>query len=60
VAGVAGSGLDAELLTTALYVLGPDQGLGLAQELDAAAAFLLHDGSTVFSPAFRSLGAYRP
>jgi thiamine biosynthesis lipoprotein ApbE len=55
VAVVAGSGLDADCLSTALYVLGPRRGLAWARRNGAAAAFLLHGGALLESPAFKAL-----
>ena len=55
VAAAAGTGLEAELLSTALFVLGPEAGLPWAAEQKAAAAFLLHDGRVERTPAFRAL-----
>ena len=55
VAAVAGTGLEAELLSTALYVLGPESGPQWARERDAAAAFLRHDGGVRATPAFERL-----
>jgi len=52
---VAADGLTADVLSTALYVLGPDAGLAWADREGAAAAFLLNDGSLRMSRAFRSL-----
>ncbi|GLH73079.1 FAD:protein FMN transferase [Geothrix limicola] len=52
---VAADGLTADVLSTALYVLGPKAGLRWAERHDVAAAFLLRDGSIRLSPAFRSL-----
>ena len=60
VAVVAADGLEAEVLSTALYVHGPEAGLDLARDLDAAAAFLGHDGSVRASPAFSRLAVHRP
>jgi len=52
---VAADALTADVLSTALYVLGPDAGLVWAERQGVAAAFLLHDGTVRISPAFRSL-----
>ena len=52
---VASNGLDADCLSTALYVLGPDEGLAWAQKHHTAVIFLLNDGSVRMSPAFKSL-----
>ncbi len=55
VAVVASDGLTADILSTALYVLGPERGLAWAHRHGAAAAFLLNDGAVRMSPAFRAL-----
>ena len=55
VAVVAPDGLTADILSTALYVLGPDRGLAWAERHGTAAAFLLNDGTLRLSPAFRAL-----
>ncbi|HEX4845101.1 MAG TPA: FAD:protein FMN transferase [Geothrix sp.] len=55
VAAVAAEGLEADLLSTALYVMGPEAGPAWAERHGAAAAFLLNDGSLRMSRAFRSL-----
>ncbi len=52
---VAASGLDADCLSTALYVLGPRQGLVWARRLHIAAIFLLNDGRARMSPAFAAM-----
>ena len=52
---VASNGLDADCLSTALYVLGPDEGLAWAQKHHTAVIFLLNDGSVRMSPVFKSL-----
>jgi thiamine biosynthesis lipoprotein len=52
---VAADGLSADVLSTALYVLGPDGGLAWAERHDVAVAFLLNDGSVRMTRAFRSL-----
>lgn len=52
---VARDGLTADVLSTALYVLGPEAGLLWAERHKVAAAFLLNDGTVRMSPAFRSL-----
>jgi len=57
VAAVAGSGLEAEFLSTALYVHGPEAGLAWARERGAAAAFLCPDGTVLTTPAFQALVA---
>ena len=55
VAVVASKGLTADILSTALYVLGPERGLAWADRHGTAAAFLLADGTIRESAAFRSL-----
>ncbi len=52
---VTAEALTADVLSTALYVLGPDQGLVWAERHDVAAAFLLNDGSIRMTGAFRRL-----
>lgn len=52
---VATDALSADVLSTALYVLGPDGGLAWAEAQAVAAAFLLNDGSVRMSTAFRAL-----
>jgi len=52
---VAADGLSADVLSTTLYVLGPDQGLVWAERHEVAAAFLLNDGQIRMSRAFLSL-----
>jgi len=57
VAVAAGSGLEADVLSTALYVMGPDRGLRWASEHGTAAAFLLHGGEVRETRAFAALKA---
>jgi thiamine biosynthesis lipoprotein len=52
---VAPEALTADVLSTALYVLGPERGLGWAERHGVAAAFLLNDGSVRMTRAFRAL-----
>ena len=52
---VAADALSADVLSTALYVLGPDAGLVWAERHKVAAAFLLNDGRVRMSTAFRAL-----
>jgi len=47
--------LTADVLSTALYVLGPDVGLAWAERHEVAAAFLLNDGTVRMTRAFRAL-----
>lgn len=54
-AAVAADGLTADVLSTALFVLGPEAGLAWADREGVAAAFLLNDGSLRMSRAFRAL-----
>jgi FAD:protein FMN transferase len=53
---VAPSALDADILSTALYVMGPRKGLPWARRNGVAAAWILADGRLLASPAFRALG----
>lgn len=55
VAVVAPSGLDADVLSTALYVMGPERGAAWAQAQGVAAVFLRHGGQEVRTPAFLGL-----
>lgn len=55
VAVVAPRGLTADILSTALYVLGPERGLAWADRHGTAAAFLLNNGTIRQSAAFRNL-----
>jgi thiamine biosynthesis lipoprotein len=55
VAVVASEGLTADILSTALYVLGPERGLAWAERHGTAAAFLMNDGTIRTSAAFRAL-----
>lgn len=52
---VAPEALSADVLSTALYVMGPGAGLAWAERHQVAAAFLLNDGSLRMSRAFLSL-----
>jgi thiamine biosynthesis lipoprotein len=52
---VATDALSADVLSTALYVMGPAAGLAWAEAQAVAAAFLLNDGSVRMSTAFRAL-----
>jgi thiamine biosynthesis lipoprotein len=52
---VAASGLEADILSTALYVLGPDQGLAWAETNQVAVLFLLNHGPVRMSRAFAAL-----
>ncbi len=56
---VAPDALTADVLSTALYVLGPDAGLAWAERHGVAAAFLLNGGEIRLSPAFHSLAPVR-
>ena len=56
---VAPDALTADVLSTALYVLGPDAGLAWAERHGVAAAFLLNGGDIRLSPAFHSLHPVR-
>ena len=52
---VALEALTADVLSTALYVLGPDAGLAWAERHGVAAAFLLNGGGLRMTRAFRAL-----
>lgn len=52
---IAASALDADCLSTALYVMGPQQGLAWAKRHSIAAIFLFNDGRVRMSPAFAAL-----
>ena len=52
---VASEALSADVLSTALYVLGPEAGLAWAEHQGVAAAFLLNDGELRMTQAFLSL-----
>lgn len=52
---VAREALTADVLSTALYVLGPEAGFAWAERHGVAAAFLLNDGGLWMTRAFRSL-----
>ena len=52
---VARRGLEADILSTALYVMGPARGLAWAERHRVAAAFLLNDGSLRMTRGFRAL-----
>lgn len=52
---VTAEALTADVLSTALYVLGPATGLAWAERHDVAAAFLLNDGEVRMTQAFRRL-----
>ncbi len=60
VAVVRPTGLEADVLSTALYVMGPDRGLAWAQAHGIAAAFLLNDGPARFTGPFRALHPRTP
>jgi len=55
VAVVAPRALDADILSTALYVLGPGEGPAWARRHGVAALFLPRRGAPVATPAFRAL-----
>ncbi len=55
VAVVRPTGLEADVLSTALYVMGPDRGLAWANAHGIAAAFLLNDSPALFTGPFRAL-----
>ncbi len=52
---VAASAFDADVLSTALYVMGPEQGLAWAARKEVAALFLFNDGGARMSPRFAAL-----
>ncbi len=52
---IASSGLEADCLSTALYVMGPVQGLAWARRHHVPALFLLNDGRVRMSPSFAAL-----
>lgn len=52
---LAANGLDADCLSTALYVMGPEAGLAWSRRHRIAAIFLRNDGSVCMSPAFKAL-----
>lgn len=49
------TGLEADIFSTALYVMGPDRGLAWAEAHGVAAAFLLNDGTVRLTAPFRAL-----
>lgn len=55
VAVIAPSGLEADSLSTALFVMGPKKGLRWASTHQIPACFLLNNGQIRMSPAFRAL-----
>jgi thiamine biosynthesis lipoprotein len=57
---VAATGLEADVLSTALFVLGPVEGPRWARREGVAALFLPVHGAPVMSPAFRALGPRVP
>jgi len=52
---VCPSALDADVLSTALYVMGPEQGFAWAEAHNLAAVFLPHQGSMQMTAALRAL-----
>lgn len=52
---VAASAFDADVLSTALYVMGPEEGLAWAARRQVAALFLLNDGGVRMSTRFEAL-----
>jgi len=52
---VSTSAYDADVLSTALYVMGPKDGLIWARQHEVAAVFLTNDGGARSSPAFEAL-----
>jgi thiamine biosynthesis lipoprotein len=55
VAVVAPSGLEADILSTSLYVMGPQRGRAWAKARGVAAVFLPHGGPVLATPAFEAL-----
>lgn len=55
---IAATGLEADCLSTALFVMGPEKGLRWASGHKVAACFLKADGEIRMSPAFRSLNPH--
>jgi thiamine biosynthesis lipoprotein len=55
VAVVRPTGLEADVLSTALYVMGPTLGLAWAEAHGVAAAFLPNDGPVLLTAPFRAL-----
>lgn len=51
----AASALDADILSTALYVLGPEVGPAWAEANHVSALFLLNDGGVRMTPGFKAL-----
>ncbi len=49
------SALEADILSTALYVMGPERGRAWAEARGLAAAFLLNDGTVQLTAPFRAL-----
>ena len=60
VAVVAPDGLTADVLSTALYVMGPQAGFLWAERRAVAAAFLLNDGSVRMTRPFRAMSPTIP
>ena len=57
---IAADGLTADILSTALYVLGPDQGLRWAEAHQVAALFQRPGAAAIASTAFAALTRSRP
>ncbi|HJV22030.1 MAG TPA: FAD:protein FMN transferase [Holophagaceae bacterium] len=55
VAVVRPTGLEADILSTALFVMGPERGFAWAEARGVAAAFLLNDGAVKLTTPFRTL-----
>ena len=51
---IASTGLDADVLSTALFVMGPQEGLAWAEAHQLAAVFLSHDGAIRMTTAFHA------
>lgn len=57
---VRANALEADILSTALYVMGPERGLAWANARGIAAAFLLNDGPVHLTSPFRALRPRTP
>lgn len=56
---VADSSAKADALSTALFLLGPEEGLDLAQTQEVEAVFITLEGERIFTPGFRQNLAYQ-
>ncbi len=57
---IARNGAEADALATALFVLGPEKGLKLAEELKVEAMFIMPDSSVRKTPGFPDVLEVRP